>query len=236
MKNYSIGLDIGTTSVGYSVINSSTFKLMRKGGRNLWGVRLFEPGSTAVDRRLARGTRRRYDRRRQRIKYLQKEFKVEMDKVDSKFFDKLNTSFINGKEDKINYKENFTNEDKGMLKEFDTIYHLRSHLMNTTKQVDLRLIYRAIHHIIKYRGNFLYPENFAVKDIDLENDLKLTLSVISEVLEIENFDIVNINYKEIESELFKQSISEKKSNLKVIFQKYFDKDISTQLSTCLAGS
>ena len=218
MKNYSIGLDIGTTSVGYSVINNKTFKLIRKGGHNLWGVRLFDAGNTAVDRRLARGTRRRYDRRRQRIKYLQKEFKIEMDKVDPKFFDKFHTSFINGKEDAINYKENFTNEDKEIIKEYETIYHLRNYLINTTEKVDLRLIYRAVHHIIKYRGNFLYPENFEIKDIDLENDLKLTLSVISEVLEIENFDITSINYKEIESELFKISISEKKSNLKYLFQ------------------
>ena len=71
MENYNIGLDIGTTSVGWAVVNDATNKVMRKGGKALWGVRLFDPAVTAEDRRAKRGTRRRYDRRRERIKLLQ---------------------------------------------------------------------------------------------------------------------------------------------------------------------
>ena len=51
---------------------------MRKGNKYLWGVRLFEEADTAVTRRLARGIRRRYDRRRQRIALLQEEFRISL--------------------------------------------------------------------------------------------------------------------------------------------------------------
>lgn len=59
MENYNIGLDIGTTSVGWAVVNDATNKVMRKGGKALWGVRLFDSAVTAEDRRAKRGTRRR---------------------------------------------------------------------------------------------------------------------------------------------------------------------------------
>ena len=41
MKKYNIGLDIGTTSVGWAVVEDGTQKIMRKGKKALWGVRLF---------------------------------------------------------------------------------------------------------------------------------------------------------------------------------------------------
>ena len=40
----------------------------------LWGVRLFESAESAKSRRVKRATRRRYDRRRARIKLLQRLF------------------------------------------------------------------------------------------------------------------------------------------------------------------
>ena len=73
MKNYNIGLDIGTTSVGWAVVETDNQKVMRKGNKALWGVRLFEEATTAESRRMQRSTRRRYDRRRERIKLLQEE-------------------------------------------------------------------------------------------------------------------------------------------------------------------
>jgi len=95
-KKYNLGLDIGTTSVGWAVVESDIQKIIRKGkGKNrkaLWGVRLFDEAQTAAGRRGFRSTRRRYDRRRQRIKLLQEEFKEEIDKVDNTFFQKLQES------------------------------------------------------------------------------------------------------------------------------------------------
>ena len=36
-----------------------------------------------------------------------------------------------------------------------TIYHIRNELVKSTKQADIRYVYLAMHHIIKYRGHFL---------------------------------------------------------------------------------
>lgn len=71
-KSYNIGLDIGTSSVGWAVIDDD-FNVIRKGNKRtpLWGVRLFDEADTAASRRMFRSTRRRFDRRRERIKLLQ---------------------------------------------------------------------------------------------------------------------------------------------------------------------
>lgn len=42
MKKYNIGLDIGTNSVGWAVVESEKQKVLRKGNKKLWGVRLFD--------------------------------------------------------------------------------------------------------------------------------------------------------------------------------------------------
>ena len=95
-KKYNIGLDIGTSSVGWAVVESGTQKIIKKGTKksrkSLWGVRMFEEASTAAERRLYRSSRRRYDRRRNRIKRLQNEFASEISKVDKDFFQKLRES------------------------------------------------------------------------------------------------------------------------------------------------
>ena len=64
---YSIGLDIGTSSVGWAVVGNN-FKLLKKGNKNMWGSRLFETAETAANRRKNRSTRRRYNKRRERIR------------------------------------------------------------------------------------------------------------------------------------------------------------------------
>lgn len=71
MKEYHIGLDIGTSSIGWAVTDSQ-FKLMRIKGKTAIGVRLFEEGKTAAERRTFRTTRRRLKRRKWRLHYLDK--------------------------------------------------------------------------------------------------------------------------------------------------------------------
>ena len=95
MKKYSIGLDIGTTSVGWAIVDEKTFKIIKKGNKrqSMWGVRLFDEALSAKDRRNYRSTRRRYERRRQRIKQLQEIFKDEINKVDKDFYQKMHDSF-----------------------------------------------------------------------------------------------------------------------------------------------
>ena len=63
--NYKIGLDIGTNSVGWACVDDDN-DIVRKGGKLLWGSRLFEEASGKKDRRVFRGVRRRLLRRHNR--------------------------------------------------------------------------------------------------------------------------------------------------------------------------
>ena len=55
--------------------------------------------------------------------------------------------------------------DKEFFKQYKTVYHLRSALLNK-ESPDPRLVYLALHHIVKYRGHFLIDGDMsAVEDI-----------------------------------------------------------------------
>ena len=178
-KNYSIGLDIGTGSVGWCVTDEEN-NILKRNKRNMWGARLFPTASTAAQTRVFRSTRRRLDRRRERINILQSLILEDMEKEYPNFFQMLRES-SNIPEDKriseslegITYnlftEKNFT--DRTYFSKFPTIYHLRKHLIDTTEKVDIRLVYLAIHHIIKYRGNFLYDNDFANNTNEVEESL-----------------------------------------------------------------
>ena len=200
-KNYTISLDIGTNSVGWAVLKddfSLVSKKMKVGGldkrvhKNFWGVRLFEEGQVAADARGKRGTRRRLKRRRERLLYLQEIFSSEMAEQDPNFFARLNESFL-WLEDKqiapVKYPLFRTEaEEKAYYKEFPTIYHLRHHLMNNQVS-DLRLIYLAMHHILKFRGHFIQeglPMN--VENINIQDNLKRLFSSLNDYFRREDFE------------------------------------------------
>ena len=180
-KEYSIGLDIGTNSVGWSVITDDykvPSKKMKVLGntdkrfikKNLIGALLFDEGTTAEDRRLKRTARRRYTRRKNRLRYLQEIFAEEMSKVDSSFFHRLDDSFLVPEDKRGSKYPIFATlaEEKEYHKKFPTIYHLRKHLADSKEKADLRLIYLALAHITKYRGHFLYEEAFDIKNNDIQ--------------------------------------------------------------------
>ena len=64
--DYYLGLDIGTDSVGWAVTDMG-YHVLRRKGKSLWGIRLFDPAQTAAERGGYRRTRRRLQRRKQRI-------------------------------------------------------------------------------------------------------------------------------------------------------------------------
>lgn len=160
-KKYFLGLDIGTDSVGWCVTDRD-YNIIRKQGKHLWGSRLFTEASDASSRRAARESRRRLERRRWRILLLQDIFKEDINKVDPSFFDRLNNSALH-EEDKpeaakapclLFNGKGYT--DKDYYKEYPTIYHLRKAMIEQPeKKFDIRMIYLAMEHMIKYRGNFL---------------------------------------------------------------------------------
>ena len=60
-REYYLGLDLGTSSVGWAVTDKQ-YNLIRAKGKDLWGVRLFEEADTAAGRRVYRIARRRRER------------------------------------------------------------------------------------------------------------------------------------------------------------------------------
>lgn len=158
--NYYVGLDVGTDSVGWAVTDEN-YCLVKSHGKSLWGIRLFDGANTAQERRLKRTGRRREERRRQRIKLLQEIFDTEIAKVDENFFARLEESKFFPEDKKISQSryglfadENYTDMD--YFKEYPTIYHLRKALMFDETPHDIRLVYLAIHNIVKHRGHFLF--------------------------------------------------------------------------------
>ncbi len=233
MKKYNIGLDIGTSSVGWAVVEIDNQKIIRKEKKRLWGVRLFDTASTAAERRNARSTRRRYDRRRNRIKLLQDEFQEEINKVDPNFFQKLKESFYH-ENDQVNKKIKLTKEEKKEIKEvqnkYKTIYHLREELIRSKEKMDIRLLYLAIHHIIKYRGNFLYnTEGFNVNNLNISKKIKQCF----ETCEINNDAI---DYQKLEEALLLDSKNDIKITVSSLLTEYLGKNFASEFSKLIIGN
>lgn len=158
---YSIGLDMGTGSVGWAVTDEEG-RLLHFKKQPTWGSRLFDSAETAAAARTPRGQRRRYVRRRWRLDLLQNLMQEEIEKVDLDFLLRLRQSrLVQSDTNKttstyrwpIFNDSDFTEID--YYNQFPTIYHLRKYLMETEEQADIRLVYLALHNIVKCRGNFL---------------------------------------------------------------------------------
>lgn len=186
---YSIGLDMGTNSVGWAVTDEHG-KLLHFKKQPTWGSRLFDAAQPASEARVHRGQRRRYVRRRWRLDLLQKLFEPAMNEVDPGFFMRLNQSrTVEG--DPI-FTKDFTKAD--YYERFPTIYHLRAYLMDTDEQADLRLVYLAIHNIVKHRGNFLRQgEKLTAKTAKTSDALKRLNGSLQTWCESREYEAQKIN-------------------------------------------
>lgn len=247
-KEYYIGLDIGTNSVGWAVTDPE-YNIPKFNGKSMWGIRLFESAETAADRRLKRANRRRLQRRVQRVKLLQELFQEEIAKVDQSFFIRLNESnlHLEDKSEVAAYKHplfiDSEYSDIDYYKQYPTIFHLRKELIESSKPHDIRLVYLAIHHILKYRGHFLIDgslgdaKNFNIvfdKLVDLiqddENGLGVQLAAVdaisAETILRDKKISKSDRAKQLEKILVldeasctdKEEIKEKKNALKEIFK------------------
>lgn len=174
MKNekYYVGLDIGTNSIGWAATDPN-YNLLHIKRKLAWGVHLFEKAETAEQRRLYRTSRRRLARRRKRVLLLQDIFAAEITKTDAHFFLRLNNSKFHPedrphliKNDRFPLFNDAILSEKEYFKKYPTIYHLQYDLIkNRNTKFDVRLLYLAIHHLIKYRGHFV----LAYKSLNIEN-------------------------------------------------------------------
>lgn len=165
-EDYIVGLDIGTNSCGW-VATDMKNNILRLHGKNAIGSHLFEEGKSAADRRTFRTTRRRLKRRKWRLKLLEEIFDPHISQKDPYFFARMRESGLSP----LDKKKRFSAiifptqaEEKKFHQAYPTIYHLRNALMTKDEKFDLHLVYLAIHHIVKYRGNFL--QTTPVKDFE----------------------------------------------------------------------
>lgn len=219
---YNIGLDIGTSSVGWAVTDLEN-NILKYRSKNMWGVRLFNEGNTATQTRTFRSSRRRIERRKNRINILQSLLLDDMEKEYPNFFPMLRetskvekektSEVINGK--KYNLFSELGFSDVNYYKKFPTIYHLRKELMENKEKYDIRLVYLAMHHIIKYRGNFLYEGSLKNSNNEISETIEILITYIKENLEIE-FNSTSENLQNIlkNKELTKNS---KKDELLKLF-------------------
>lgn len=154
-KKYYLGLDMGTSSIGWAVTDEK-YNLLRVKGKDLWGVRLFSEANTAAERRGHRTSRRRLQREKARIGYLRELFADEINRKDAGFYQRLDDSKY-FEEDKSSSQPfalfadtGYT--DKEYYKEYPTIFHLRKELIESKEPHDVRLVFLALLNMFKHRG------------------------------------------------------------------------------------
>lgn len=215
---YYIGLDMGTSSVGWAVTDAS-YNVVKKHGKALWGVRLFEEAQTAAERRLHRTARRRIQRRKQRLALLQELFAKEICKVDPGFFIRLHESRLWQEDKSIDQPNTLFNDedfdDKAYHKAYPTIYHLRYALMMENKSFDVRLVYLAIHHIIKHRGHFLL-ENYDLSNQETSGFDESYIALTNAIKELLQKEIPVGHVEKIQIILKDKSLSKREKTEKIL--------------------
>ena len=187
-KNYYLGLDMGTSSVGWAVTDEN-YNLIRKKGKDLWGVRLFKEAKTSAERRVKRTSRRRLQREKARIGYLKELFSDEINKVDPGFYQRLADSKFLSEDKTENQKftlfsgSQYTDVD--YYKNYPTIFHLRKELIESDSEHDVRLVFLALLNMYKHRGHFLNANLNENGMGDIDNQYNILINLCSENMNLE---------------------------------------------------
>ena len=246
--DFSVGLDLGTGSVGWAVTDEDG-KLLHFKKQPTWGSRLFDSAETAATARTPRGQRRRYIRRRWRLNFLQGFFKDEVEKVDPEFFIRLRQSRLlkEDRGDVFDYRWPLFNDsdftERDYYEKFHTIYHLRAWLMETDEKADIRLIYLAAHNIVKHRGNFLRQDqkSLSAKTAKPDDALKEFFKALTAWCEEHDAYFKDVPDKDIAKivEVFEAetSASKKKEDIAKLFSVQLeDAAASKKFNAALAGA
>ena len=231
-REYYLGLDMGTGSVGWAVTDPE-YHLLRAKGKDLWGVRLFEEAHSAEERRSHRIARRRRAREKARIGYLRMIFSEAIAQADPGFFQRLEESKYHLEDKSSGQKyalfatDGYTDVD--YYKEYPTIFHLRKELSESDNPHDVRLVYLALLNMFKHRGHFL-NEGLSADEMPSFEEIWGRLSEI-----VEGWP-VDVKHNEIQEILTDKGISrtEKKERLLSLFE--FDKkDSKAQMLGAVCG-
>ena len=181
-KKYYFGLDIGTDSVGYAVTDEE-YNLIKFHGEPAWGVTVFNKAVGGEERRMYRTARRRAYRKKIRIQRLQELFAVEIAKVDEKFYKRLRESYLYREDAEDQYTlfcdSNYT--DKDYYRQYPTIHHLITDLMESVEPHDVRLVYLACAWLVAHRGHFL--SNVSKEKVGEIRDFEATFNKLNQFLE-----------------------------------------------------
>ena len=216
-QKYYIGLDMGTSSVGWAVTDDR-YNLLRVKGKDLWGVRLFNEAKTAQERRANRTSRRNHARHKARVGLLRGFFEEEINKIDPGFFERLEESkyYLEDRNNKTPFTLFADNgyTDKEYYDKYPTVFHLIMDLINNKDVHDVRLVYIACLNIFKHRGNFLNEklDGDGIESIsDLVDSLKNNISVYNDSCQDEEAKIVINDFEKLEKSLQNILVSRKMS-------------------------
>ena len=230
-KNYYLGLDLGSNSVGW-VATDENYNFLRLKGKTAWGARIFSEAKDCKERRTYRSNKRRLARRKYRLVLLKQLFAEEMTKVDKTFFLRLANSTYweedkakdsDGNEIGKNLIFKTHDEEKQYYTKYPTIWHLRKALIENDEDAlsNLRYVYLAIHHIIKYRGNFLTEGEFKneAPTPSIIDEINQTLSLLEENNENTTIYIKPESYKKLLEILTDNNLTknQKKGNIDKLF-------------------
>ena len=192
IRKYDIGLDPGVGSIGWAVTDEN-YKIIRVKGKDLIGVRLFNQASTAKERRCKRTSRRRYNRKKDRIRFIKSVFNNPINQIDPGFFYRLDDSKF-FKEDKHVHQPfalfadtGYT--DKEYYRDYPTVYHLIMELIQNPMPHDVRLVYLAISSLFKHRGHFLAA--------NLNGDQKTNFETVYKNFKKQSEEVLNIKIPEV---------------------------------------
>lgn len=213
-RDYYLGLDMGTSSVGWAA-TTPDYDLVRAKGKDLWGVRLFDQAQTSAERRNYRTARRRRNREVARLGFLKSIFGKEIEKIDEGFFVRLeeskfhleDRSEMNQQKFALFSDENYT--DKDYYKQFPTVFHLRKALLEDSQNqvFDIRLVYLAIASLYKRRGHFL---NDIIDETENEFSMDELLIELKVLLNDQGIDFNEVDSLKFQAVLSERGISKSK--------------------------
>lgn len=234
-SDYYIGLDCGTESVGFAVTDTE-YNILKFRGKAMWGSHIFDEAETAETRRSYRSARRRYMRKKERISLLQSLFEDEISKVDPGFFQRIADSAYQPEDKNVNQRNSLfadpEYEDEDYYSAYPTIFHLRKALIDDEAPADVRLLYLALHHILKNRGHFL----FGNRDLNSVMDISILLSDLSDAISaVYDNEIEYVDESAIADAIKLKHMRDKQQALaeQIAFN---DKEIKTLIIKAISGS
>ncbi|MCR4567656.1 MAG: type II CRISPR RNA-guided endonuclease Cas9 [Pseudobutyrivibrio sp.] len=229
-KNYYVGLDMGTNSVGWAVTDEQ-YNLIRMKGKDYWGVREFDEAQTSAERRSHRISRRRRQREIVRIGLLKDFFHETIINEDDKFFIRLDNSryFEEDKDESLKSDKSIFDDDdysdKDYYRQFPTVFHLRKALIEDTINDEkryARFLYLALLNMFKHRGHFLGGEIGKGGIVAIDSTYALFAEKIEELIPNASFPVDGA--QKIESILADRSISRSERATRIFEQLEFTKD------------